>query len=677
MTSAHDRLPDQLNDIYEFVRELGGSNSTIVYLARVRTSGHLVAIKAMRQRYLKDDDAAARFAREARSMSRLQHPNIVRTIAVEHADGRPVAIIMEYLEGGTLRELLKTRGRLSFEESRTILRDIAQALEYAHGLGIVHRDVKPENVFVEKESGRALLSDFGIAHELTADTRLTIAGSAVGTPTYMSPEQIDGQAVDARSDIYSLGLLGWELVTGLKPWDGETLYGVIYKQKHESLPSIRSLRADCPVELREAIDGAMRKSPDERWDSAAEFVRRLEAATIEAAADGADDLPTLHFRRPDETLKGVALGAAVSPVGVDRPTEPIEREFPLERVDENRSAPEREVTPPRRKTVPRRRLDRRGREIGSDLDVTAASSAALAAETAAQLADTGDPTGASPAPDDVSIAHSTTANDDVSISRHSERREVPRASSGSVADEPPSRVPAPRRRSPLLILIPSIAALAGAILVTMKGGSDNGNRDLTAAADSLVSGSSAGDIRHTAPDSMTLRVPSTSAEPNRESDASAPSPQTTSPRTRSQVAGSPPTSSLEETVPQPDSRTAQPDTPLLDRIADNDVELNRVYRNLISTIRQSRQADSGAEESLRVRQRRWLVERDAACRAGTIEERANCFRDESRRRSMELNAQLQELRPPATRPSDRPSANPVVRQDSTPQPSNPADSGSP
>ena len=294
-----------LENHYELIRELGQGGMAAVYLARRRDTGKLVAIKAIRARYLDDPDALQRFAREARTVADLNHPNIVRTEAIEDMGDRAVAIIMEYLTGGTVRDRLREYGAFSAEDAETVLRDVAQALGYAHRRGIVHRDVKPENVFLDKQTGRALLSDFGIARRIEGDVPITMLGASLGTPQYMSPEQIDGRAVDGRTDIYSLGVLGWELLTGLRPWAGENLYGVIYKQKHEELPRITSLRPRVPANLLFAIEGALVKDRDRRWQSAQDFLEQLTysprpvlSQRPSGLARAVEDEPTVRFRRP-------------------------------------------------------------------------------------------------------------------------------------------------------------------------------------------------------------------------------------------------------------------------------------------------------------------------------------------------------------------------------------------
>ena len=267
-----------LESDYEILGELGRGATAVVYRARDRELGREVAIKVIRPKYADDDETVARLAREARTVAQLQHPNIVTLYAVRRIRDGSLALVMQLVPGRTLREILNSRGPCTFERTDRVLRDIASALSHAHERGFVHRDVKPENIFIDETTGQAMLSDFGVARSLEPDSQLTATGTAIGTPSYMSPEQIDGTDLDGRSDLYSLGLVGWEMLTGQRPWDGEGLYSVIYKQKHEELPPIDELRRDTPDRLIYLIEGATRKNPAERWSSAGEML--AQASTI-------------------------------------------------------------------------------------------------------------------------------------------------------------------------------------------------------------------------------------------------------------------------------------------------------------------------------------------------------------------------------------------------------------
>lgn len=270
-----EEIPAALEAEYEIVRELGRGGTAVVYLARQRSSGAEVAIKLVRAKYLEDDEALARFAREARFVAQLDHPNIVPMHAVLDLGSAGIALVMGHISGRTLKQLIHDEGRLPVGRVERVIRDVASALGAAHALGIVHRDVKPENIFVD-EDGRALLADFGVARSMTGDTQLTMSGVAIGTPAYMAPEQIDGVELDGRGDIYSLGLVAWQMLTGLRPWDGESLYAVLYHQKHEYLPDVREMRPDVPDRIADVIAVAIEKERDARWNNVQELIGALD-----------------------------------------------------------------------------------------------------------------------------------------------------------------------------------------------------------------------------------------------------------------------------------------------------------------------------------------------------------------------------------------------------------------
>ncbi|WP_411280098.1 protein kinase domain-containing protein [Gemmatimonas sp.] len=269
-----------LDDEYEIVAELGRGGSAVVYRARDRVLGRDVAIKVVRGRPGGlDDELIARLGREARMVAQLQHPQIVSVYAVKRLpDG--LALIMQWVPGRTLKQTILEEGPLAPARAESLLRDIASALAYAHAHGVIHRDVKPENIFLDAVSGRALLSDFGIASSREFDSRLTMTGTAIGTPTYMAPEQIDGATADARSDVYSLGLVGWEMLVGHRPWEGDSLYNVIYRQKHETLRPIDDVRTDVPERLQYLIERALQKRPGARWAGADGLLAQLDGSVL-------------------------------------------------------------------------------------------------------------------------------------------------------------------------------------------------------------------------------------------------------------------------------------------------------------------------------------------------------------------------------------------------------------
>jgi alpha-tubulin suppressor-like RCC1 family protein/predicted Ser/Thr protein kinase len=324
--SGEERLPPllALAADYEVVRELGRGGTAVVYLARVRETGEQVAIKLIHSRYAEDTEAVARFSREARFIAQLDHPNVVRVHSVLDLGDGGVALVMAHVPGRTLKQLIHETGPLAPERVERIVRDIAGALGAAHARGIVHRDVKPENIFID-EDGRALLADFGVARSMSAESetqQLTMHGVAIGTPTYMAPEQIDGLELDGRGDIYSLGLVAWEMLAGRRPWDGEALYSVLYHQKHGRLAPIRELRSDVPANLVDAIEGSIEKEREARWQSADELVAALDGnpPVRQVAVVAPVGTDTVRFVRPQPAL---ALVPAAEPMAVSPIVEPV------------------------------------------------------------------------------------------------------------------------------------------------------------------------------------------------------------------------------------------------------------------------------------------------------------------------------------------------------------------
>jgi serine/threonine protein kinase/alpha-tubulin suppressor-like RCC1 family protein len=310
---SNDRVSPGLSALepaYEIIREIGRGGTSVVYLARERASDSEVAVKLIRAKYISDEEALGRFAREARFLERLVHPNIVRVRAVLELGDAGLAIVMSHVPGRTLKELIRAEGRLTPERTERFTRDIARALGAAHSMGIVHRDVKPENVFVDADD-RPLLADFGLARSMTGDSQLTMAGVAIGTPAYMPPEQIEGAPLDARGDVYSLGLVAWEMLSGHRPWEGESLYAVLYHQRYEQLPDVRDLRDDVPDVLADTIMVAIEKHPSARWQSASQMIEALDGAAPprrgpRRAPVASSD--TVRFTRPSAgTLKPDSL----------------------------------------------------------------------------------------------------------------------------------------------------------------------------------------------------------------------------------------------------------------------------------------------------------------------------------------------------------------------------------
>jgi TonB family protein len=321
-----------LEEEFEFVRELGRGGSSVVYLAVERELEREVAIKTIHPLFASDPDAAARLEREARTLARLEHPNIVTFYGVRRLADGGMAMVMQYVRGERLKDRIRAAGPLPFDEVRRVLADIARALGHAHRHHVVHRDIKPENIYLDSELGIARLSDFGIARAWDQDASLTQAGLTIGTPAYMAPEQIDGLGLDGRSDIYSLGLVGWEMLSGQRPWDGFNLYGIIYRQKNEALAAIDSFRPDVPQAIRWAVETALEKDPARRWPHAEAFLACVTAdrdarfgAVGEPEPDtgAAGDISGTPTARPFRSPRSTGADASPArPVIDDTPTIP-------------------------------------------------------------------------------------------------------------------------------------------------------------------------------------------------------------------------------------------------------------------------------------------------------------------------------------------------------------------
>ena len=257
-------LEAKLGGQYRILRLLGRGGMGAVYLARDLTLEREVAIKVVTP--ASDTPVMYdRFRREAKTAAKLSHPNIVPLHAFGEVDGMPY-FVMGYVRGESLAERMRREGRLPEEEVRRIIAEIADALDHAHRQGVVHRDVKPDNVLLEDASGRALLTDFGIARPMNHSESLTQHGSVVGTPHYMSPEQAAGHAdIDGRSDIYSLGVMGYAMLAGRLPFEGSSAADILTRHLTQEPPSLRSLAPAASDSTLQAVGRCMAKDPSKRW----------------------------------------------------------------------------------------------------------------------------------------------------------------------------------------------------------------------------------------------------------------------------------------------------------------------------------------------------------------------------------------------------------------------------
>jgi eukaryotic-like serine/threonine-protein kinase len=245
---------------YSLDRELGRGGMGIVYLAREVRLDRLVAIKLLPPAHAADSVIRERFVREARMAAQLSHPNIIPIHAVEEA-GDFVYFVMAYIDGETLTQRVQKRGPLSAAEGARVLREVAWALAFAHQRGVIHRDIKPDNILLEAGSGRALVADFGVA-ALQQDT--APEGVVTGTPEFMSPEQALGEPVDARSDLYSVGATAFYMFSGRFPFEGRTPTEVIAQHVGQRPPTVASLGRPVPRKLAAIIDRCLSKAPSGR-----------------------------------------------------------------------------------------------------------------------------------------------------------------------------------------------------------------------------------------------------------------------------------------------------------------------------------------------------------------------------------------------------------------------------
>jgi serine/threonine protein kinase len=261
-------------DRYKIVGEIGRGGMAIVYRAIDTTLDRNVAIKIITPEYADKEKLLKRFSREAKTLAKLSHSNLVKVLDYGEYDGSPY-VVMEFIPGGTLSSRLGKP--MNYAESAAILAPVARALNYAHQQKVVHRDVKPANILIN-ESGQALLSDFGILKLIETDETqgLTGTGKIVGTPSYMSPEQIRGGQIDGRSDIYSLGVVFFEMIAGRKPYIANTPISLSLKHLNDPIPRARQFVRDLPVEVEQVFLKAMAKKPEERYQSMAAFADDLE-----------------------------------------------------------------------------------------------------------------------------------------------------------------------------------------------------------------------------------------------------------------------------------------------------------------------------------------------------------------------------------------------------------------
>jgi eukaryotic-like serine/threonine-protein kinase len=275
-----------LGDRYAIDRLLGRGGMGAVYLARDLRLDRPVALKVLPAEFASQVELRARFLRETRTAASFSHPNIVPVFSIEEHDDL-LAFAMGYVEGESVADLVKRAGPMSVRDVVRMLQDVGYALAYAHGRGVVHRDIKPDNIMIERATGRALVMDFGISRSIDTSAiavgtsaGLTRVGEVVGTPEFMSPEQASGDQIDGRSDLYSLGLTAFFALTGRLAITGENTQKVLVKQLTEAVPQMASQRRDVPTALAALIDQCVMKDAAERPASAQAVVEALDSAAL-------------------------------------------------------------------------------------------------------------------------------------------------------------------------------------------------------------------------------------------------------------------------------------------------------------------------------------------------------------------------------------------------------------
>jgi serine/threonine protein kinase len=311
---------------YQILERLGRGGMADVYEAYHARLDRHVAIKVLHPHLIEGQDFLARFEREAKAVASLKHPHIVQVFDFDFQEDLHY-IVMELVDGGSLRgrleDLARAGTRMPQKDALRILADVASAIDYAHGRGMLHRDVKPANVLLDHD-GDACLSDFGIARILS-DTQFTTTGALIGTPHYMSPEQGKGLPLTKATDLYSLGVVLYEMLTGRAPYDSETPLGVIHKHIFEPLPSPRLACPDLPVAAEDVLVKALAKEPDDRFASAGQMLQALEhaLAPTDGAATARPTPPRIKLERraaepaapgPSQAAPSTAPQAAAAPV---------------------------------------------------------------------------------------------------------------------------------------------------------------------------------------------------------------------------------------------------------------------------------------------------------------------------------------------------------------------------
>jgi serine/threonine-protein kinase len=292
------RVAHAVEPAYDIERELGRGGSGIVYRAMDRRLKRSVALKILPPDLAFRSDVRERFLREAETAASLNHPNIVPIFSVDEREGL-AWFAMALVEGESIGERVRRTGAASYSEVRRMLREVGDALAYAHARGVVHRDIKPDNILLDAQTGRALVTDFGIARAMTDESRLTATGTAIGTPAYMSPEQCAGdRQLDGRSDLYSLGAVAYYMITGQPVFDGPSTPVIMMKHVTERPVSITRYRHDVPPDLDAIVMKLLEKDPSHRFADGESLVNALTSGTFNAPREEFSTYPSMQPAEP-------------------------------------------------------------------------------------------------------------------------------------------------------------------------------------------------------------------------------------------------------------------------------------------------------------------------------------------------------------------------------------------
>lgn len=301
------RLQAAVGDAYAVEKTLGAGGFAVVYLVRDLNLKRRLAVKVLSPDLITSKTVLERFRREAETVAQLSHPHIVPLHFIGQKDDL-LYLAMECIDGGSLADRVDREKRLPIEDVTRIVSEVASALAYAHKRGVVHRDIKPHNVLIESETGRTLVTDFGIARTAEGSS-LTASGMMVGTPAYLSPEQVTGGVSDHRADIYALGIMTYEMLAGEPPFTGPTPTAVLMKRLSGTPPAIGKVRGEVPQFLRDALDGMLAQNPEDRFQSAADVVRALGGGT---PASGGHSTTEFRLKSRQNKFKRNAMISAIA-----------------------------------------------------------------------------------------------------------------------------------------------------------------------------------------------------------------------------------------------------------------------------------------------------------------------------------------------------------------------------